>query len=186
MPTQLPAVSRSEPIVPEVVLDRSRRAGDPRAELDQLHRLAAWMDSAIQIPGTSVRVGVDALLGLLPGVGDVASAMISLHILQTAQRHGVSRLTLSRMAANLVMDSMCGAVPVAGDVFDVFWRANSKNVALLKRHFDADPASRRSVQRSDKLFFGFVVAALLLTLVGSVTLTWVAASWLWSFVRGTG
>jgi hypothetical protein len=178
MDPQAPSAAKAEPIIPEIVFSPPGGDVDPRAEIEQLQRLARWMDSAIPIPGTKLSVGVDAILGLLPGVGDVASALISLHILRAAQRSGVSRLTMGRMASNVLLDSLFGSVPVAGDMFDVFWKANSKNVALLGRHLDADPSSRRRARRGDRLFFAAVVAGLILILVGSVSLTYLAVRWL--------
>ena len=107
-----------------------------RDEMDaayaRVEALARIMDSIVVIPGTTVRIGVDALLGLIPVVGDVVSQAISSYIIWEARRMGVSRLTMARMVGNSLVDMAVGAVPLVGDAFDVAFRANLKNLALLK------------------------------------------------------
>lgn len=133
--------------------------------LTSLARLSRVLDAAIRIPGTDIRVGLDPILGLIPGLGDWAGALGSGYILLRAADLGVARATLLRMAANIGVDFMAGSVPVLGDIFDVGWRANERNMALLRAHLDA-PERRRRADR------GFVVAlvvglgALLLLTVG--------------------
>ena len=92
-------------------------------------------DTALLIPGTSIRFGVEALLRLVPGIGDAAASALSLYQLYEASRLGVPRLLLARMLANVVLEGAVGAVPIAGDAFDVFFRANRRNIALLRQHF---------------------------------------------------
>lgn len=92
------------------------------------------MDSAVAIPGTNVRLGLDALVGLVPVVGDLVTTAISSYILYEARRLGASKFTLARMAANIAIDGVVGAIPIAGDVFDVAFRANRRNMALLRDH----------------------------------------------------
>jgi len=139
--------------------------------LPQLRRFAVWLDAGIAVPGTSIRVGLDPLLGLVPGLGDAAGALLAAWILVEAIRMGASRATLARIAFNIAVDALVGAVPVLGDVFDVVWKANLKNVALLERHA-IDPAG---AGEGDRLFVVLVVggvAALCLgLLVGGVVLT---------------
>ena len=110
-------------------------AASRRAALDRLDMLATVFDTAFIVPGTNVRFGVESLLRLIPGVGDVAASALSFYLLYEASRLGVPRLLLARMAANVVLEGTVGAVPFAGDAFDVFFRANRRNVALLRRHF---------------------------------------------------
>ncbi|MGH8773054.1 MAG: DUF4112 domain-containing protein, partial [Burkholderiales bacterium] len=95
------------------------------------------MDDSIAIPGTDMRVGLEAVVGLIPGLGDLATALVSLHIISEAKKLGVPKKTISKMIWNVVVDTVVGAVPGAGDVFDAFWKANRKNIALLKRHFES-------------------------------------------------
>lgn len=100
----------------------------------RLEALARIMDSAFQIPGTNIRMGVDALLGLLPGIGDAISATISSYLIWEAKRLGASKILLARMAGNVAIDTVVGAIPLAGDIFDVAYKSNMKNITLLKRH----------------------------------------------------
>src|SRR5688572_30580690 len=92
----------------------------------------AWLlDDAAQIPGTKIRVGLDPLLGLVPGLGDVVSTGFSLYILYEASRLGIPRHKLAMMAGNIALDTLVGLVPLLGDVGDVFFRANHRNLRLM-------------------------------------------------------
>jgi Domain of unknown function (DUF4112) len=106
-----------------------------RAALDRLDLLATAFDTAFIVPGTTVRFGVESLLRLVPGVGDAVASLLSCYLLYEARRLGVPRLLFARMLANVVIEGAVGIVPVAGDAFDVFFRANRRNVALLRQHF---------------------------------------------------
>jgi hypothetical protein len=106
------------------------------AAVARLDALATLMDSAVQIPGTSIRMGLDALVGLVPVVGDLVGQAVAGYIIWEARRLGVSRWVVARMAANSLIDTAIGAIPIAGDVFDVAFKANRKNVALLRRHIE--------------------------------------------------
>jgi hypothetical protein len=106
-----------------------------RAAIDRLDMLATLFDTAMLIPGTNIRFGLEALLRLWPGVGDAAASALSLYLLYEASRLGVPRLLLTRMLMNVVIEGTVGAIPLAGDAFDVFFRANRRNVALLREHF---------------------------------------------------
>jgi hypothetical protein len=106
-----------------------------RAALDRLDMLATVFDTAFILPGTNVRFGVESILRLVPGIGDAIASALSCYLLYEAHRLGVPRLLLARMAANVALEGLVGAVPLAGDAFDVFFRANRRNVALLRRHF---------------------------------------------------
>jgi len=92
------------------------------------------MDSAYRVPGTSIRFGWDPVVGLLPGVGDVATASFAVTILYHAYRLGVPGVVLARMLLNVLIDLAAGLLPVAGDLADVAWKSNSLNLALLERH----------------------------------------------------
>ena len=91
------------------------------------------MDAAFRVPGVGVRFGLDALLGLLPAVGDVTTSLISLYVLKRAHQLGASRATLGRMAFNVLLDMTIGAIPFLGDAFDIYFKANQRNVALLQQ-----------------------------------------------------
>ncbi len=106
-----------------------------RAAIDRIDRLATLLDVAFLIPGTKVRFGVEALLRLVPGVGDAAASALSLYLIYEAYKLEVPVRLLARMLANVALEAAVGAVPVAGDAFDVMFRANRRNVTLLRRHF---------------------------------------------------
>jgi hypothetical protein len=108
-----------------------------RAErMARLDALANLLDTAFIIPGTNIRFGVDAMIGLVPGIGDAVTTLISLYIVREARDLGAPRHLLARMLANVAIDGFVGAVPFLGDAFDVMWRANRRNVALLRKHFE--------------------------------------------------
>ncbi len=155
------------PLPPNEYTRRESAQVDPRIE-----QFAHWLDSQFAIPGTNIRFGLDAILGLFPAIGDFLPAIASLYILFSASKYGVPRSTLVRMAANIAFDYVAGAVPVAGDVFDVFWKANDRNAALLAKHVNAAPEEQRKVQRDDRLFV-FAIAAGLMAILGIS----IAASW---------
>jgi hypothetical protein len=106
-----------------------------RASIERLEWVANLMDSAIVIPGTNITVGLDALIGLVPGVGDTATTVISLWMVKEAHALGVPKHILTRMVGNIALDGVVGAVPLLGDAFDVLWRANRRNMKLLREHF---------------------------------------------------
>ncbi|MCA3216229.1 MAG: DUF4112 domain-containing protein [Burkholderiales bacterium] len=112
--------------------------GLPLSKRKQLARqrialLAQLMDSAFVVPGTRVRVGLDAALGLVPGVGDLASGAIGLYIVLQARELGASRWLQARMMGNLLLDTAVGSVPLVGDAFDVLFKANLRNLRLLQQ-----------------------------------------------------
>jgi hypothetical protein len=106
------------------------------AALMRINTLARIMDSLFVIPGTRLRLGVDAVLGLVPVVGDVLAQLVSAYLIWEAKRLGVSKLTLWRMVGNTLIDTVVGAVPIVGDAFDVAFKANMKNLRLLQRHLE--------------------------------------------------
>ena len=152
----------------------TRRSTD--AQLARARAVARVLDSAIGIPGTKYRVGLDPLLGLVPGLGDVAGAALSGYIVLTGIRLGVSRTVVLRMLANVGMDTVAGSVPLLGDLFDAGWKANNRNVALIERHVASPDATRRA----SRLMMGAVVSVLALLALGGVALTVLAMRWLLS------
>jgi len=110
-----------------MAIDRARR-------IELLRRWSRLMDSAYRVPGTSIRFGWDPIVGLVPGVGDVATASFAVTILYHAYLLGVPRVVLLRMVLNTLIDLAAGLVPFAGDVADIAWKSNSLNLALLERH----------------------------------------------------
>ena len=132
------------------------------ARLARLRRLAWWLDEGIRVPGTGIRFGLDPILGLVPGLGDVAGALLGGAILMEAYRRQLSRSTLVRMAANILIDTAAGAVPVLGDIVDFVWKSNRKNLDLLERH----TSKPSKAARTDRLWALTVFGVLGLTCVG--------------------
>jgi uncharacterized protein DUF4112 len=125
--------------------------------LTSVRLVARLLDSAVGIPGTGVCVGLDPLLGLVPGLGDVAGAALSGYIVLAAARRGAPAAVVVRMLGNIAVDTAVGSVPLLGDLFDAGWKSNTRNVALLERHL-ASPDEARASSR-------LAVAATLLVLV---------------------
>ncbi|MCR4338628.1 MAG: DUF4112 domain-containing protein [Gemmatimonadaceae bacterium] len=142
--------------------------------VDRARVLARALDSAVRIPGTNVRFGLDALLGLVPGLGDVAGAAMGSYIVLLGSRLGAPKPVLARMVLNVALDTLVGVVPVAGDLFDVAWKANTRNMALLERYIDRPAATRRS----SSAFVSAIIAALALLAVGGIMLAVVVVRWL--------
>ena len=151
---------------------RPQSTSDP--VLQRLRGLTHVLDNAIAIPGTRVRVGLDPLLGLLPGGGDLAGAVLSAYIVLEAARFGLPKETLLRMLTNLVLDTVLGSVPLVGDFFDATWKANSRNLDLLEAHVK-NPRPQRA---ADRLFLIFLVLALVLFVVGAGAIAVLFASFL--------
>lgn len=148
---------------------------DPRA-LARVRRLATLLDAAVGIPGTRLRFGVDSLLGLIPGGGDVAGALLSGGVVLAAARLGAPPSLLLRMLGNLALDALLGTVPLAGDLFDVAWKANMRNVRLLERHLDDPEGARRGSRALVAAAGAGVVVVVLLVLAAVVGAARVVAS----------
>lgn len=110
--------------------------GGTQQSITRLEALAKLMDGSFVIPGTNFRLGLDAVIGLVPVAGDVISGVISSYLIWEARRLGAPRWLIARMMANTFLDTTIGAIPVVGDAFDVLFRGNMKNMALLRRHMD--------------------------------------------------
>jgi Domain of unknown function (DUF4112) len=137
---------------------------DPRTSLQHLEALAWLLDSSIPVPGTRFRIGLDSLIGLVPVIGDLMGAALSTYILAMSAKLGAPRVTLLRMGFNTTVDALFGMVPFAGDLFDAGWKANRRNVALLRAHLENPTAARRG----DWVFAtGFVILVMaVLALLG--------------------
>lgn len=111
--------------------------------LETLEKVTHLMDNAIRIPGTNFRFGLDALLGLLPGAGDTAGLVISGALLLAMIRHGVSSQLLVQMLGNILLDYLVGIVPLLGDLFDATFKANTRNLELLKAYYAQKPEHKK-------------------------------------------
>ena len=142
------------------------------AQPDPLHRvrrLARLLDNSIPLPGLRFRIGVEAILGLIPGIGDALGVALSSYILREAWRLGVPRSVLLRMGLNVAIEGVVGAVPLLGDLFDAAWKANLRNVALLEAHVN-DP--RRTERASAVTVFMLIAGVLFATLAVFAAVAW--------------
>jgi hypothetical protein len=114
------------------------------------------------VPGTRIRFGLDPILGLVPGLGDAAGALLGAAILMEAYRRRMSRATLMRMAAKIILDATAGAIPLFGDLFDFVWKSNRRNLDLLDRHATKPAMS----QRADRRWMATVIGVLGLICIG--------------------
>jgi hypothetical protein len=150
---------------------------DPGVE--RLRTLARLLDSSMRVPGTSYRFGIDAIIGLVPGIGDAIGAVLSAYIVFQAARMGASPATLARMLGNVALDTIVGEVPLLGDLFDAGWKANTRNITLLESHLERPVSTRRSSRRVVLL----VAAGLLLLLIGVIAIGVVVAQLLLGALR---
>jgi Domain of unknown function (DUF4112) len=143
-------------------------AEEDRRRVERLHRLARLLDAGIPIPGTRWSIGLDPIIGLVPGVGDALGAVLSFYIVLQAGRSGVSGPVLLHMVANLAIDALGGAVPVVGDLFDAGWKANMMNVRLLEAYFENPSTVHRA---STRRLLGVALAggAVMLGVLGTAT-----------------
>ncbi|MDP9192579.1 MAG: DUF4112 domain-containing protein [Acidobacteriota bacterium] len=135
-------------------------------DLVALRRFAFLMDQAFSVPGTRMRLGADALLGLIPGIGDVIGALLSSWIIAGALRHRVPPLVIGRMVLNVAVDLIFGAIPLAGDLFDFLFEENMMNMRLLEKHRDRRRPPRSASQIA--LVLGAIVTFLVLLAIGLV------------------
>ena len=150
------------------------------ASLARLRSLTHLLDNAIPIPGTSYRIGIDPIVGLFPGGGDFAMALLSVYVVIEAARFGLPRPSLVRMIWNLILDALLGTVPFAGDFVDVAWKANSKNLALIEAHV----ASSARQQKADYLFVALLIAVFLAVVVAIASFTLFLISSIWNAISG--
>jgi NAD/NADP transhydrogenase beta subunit len=113
-----------------------RPAPDYARELDEVRRLAKLLDTRWKIPGIGVRFGIDPVLGLIPGAGDLVAGAISTYVIVKAHRLGAPKSMLVKMAGNVAVDTVVGAVPILGSVFDLFYKASTRNLRLLQTHLE--------------------------------------------------
>jgi hypothetical protein len=153
MDSSAPAAS----LVPEVA------TLDPR-RMARLRRVGWLLDNSIPIPGTRYTLGIDQLIGLVPGIGDLIGGVLSLYIILEAARMGVPRGLLARMGWNVAVDTLVGEVPILGDLFDIGFKANIRNLALL----DGFLQRPGEVRRASRRFATVIVVGLLLLTAGAI------------------
>ena len=138
------------------------------------------MDDLFRVPILGWRFGLDALIGLIPGIGDTGTALASFYILAAAVRHGVPKVTLLRMGMNIGIDYVLGAVPFVGDIADAWWKSNQKNIALLRKRATVSAEEARAASMSDWIFVGGIIAVLTALAIGSFVVSIYLLSKLWT------
>ena len=156
-------------------MDRHRLTWQVRERLAWL----AWLlDSSIPIPGTRFTIGLDALIGLVPVLGDAVGVLLSSYIVREAAALGAPRSILARMAFNVALEGLLGMIPLAGDVFDAAWKANQRNVRLLAAWLDAPHATRRE----SRFFVAALIAGVAAFLVAACISGFFITRWLWNLL----
>jgi len=152
-------------------------SNDPLARARSLARL---LDSAAKVPGTGIRFGADAVLGIIPGLGDVAGAALAGYLVILAQRLGAPRAVVLRMLANVAVDTVAGTVPVIGDLFDVAYKSNIRNVALLEQAVQRPTETKRT----SRLVVFATLGGLVLLVAGGLVVTVLAIRAIAAAVNG--
>ena len=159
---------------PEILKPRLRR-GSRAFDDEHLDMLSHLLDDFIRIPGTNIRLGLDGIIGFIPGVGDLAGGLASCIIILAAWVRGVPKVVLARMVANVGIEVLVGAVPVIGDIFDIAWKANRRNYALLSGGI-TEPVRER--KRSWWFLIGLCLVLLVLLILPLVIVSWLTAYFL--------
>jgi len=124
-----------KPALARTMFEQLKSAGvAPREAVRRMELVALLLDSAFVVPGTNRRVGIDAIIGLVPGIGDVVTTLLSSYIIWEARNLGVSRWALGRMLGNLAIHATVGSIPVLGDIFDAFFQVNQRNMRIVHAH----------------------------------------------------
>ena len=147
------------------------------AKVNKLRRLSRVLDNAISIPGTKLSFGLDPILGLLPGGGDTITGGISAYIVVEAARMGLPREVLGQMVVNVLIDSLAGTVPVLGDLFDVGWKSNVKNIELLEKHLQIAESGKE-----DRLFIIGLILLLTVIVLSFATITFFSVRFFWNLI----
>lgn len=137
------------------------------ATLNRLRKFSRLLDNAIGIPGTKFRVGLDPILGLIPGGGDFLGTVLSAYLVIEAARLGLPKETLFKMVSNIVLESAVGTIPVVGDLFDVAWKANTKNFELLETHLNIP----QEAETKNSWFIVLLIAGLIVFSIGILTVS---------------
>lgn len=169
--------------------DRPPITHDPRfaKRLDRLRNLSRLLDNAIAIPGTRYRIGLDPIIGLIPGGGDTAGMILSTFIIYEAARMGASKEILTQMATNILLETVAGTVPAVGDIFDVAWKSNVRNVKLVEEflrdqgHLSVVALAARPRNR---WFAILLIVLLVLVFVGCLAISLWILQWLFQGLAG--
>ena len=153
---------------------RSSQATAASERLEHIERVARLMDSIFVIPGTKFRFGLDPLIGLIPGLGNLATFAVSAMLVRTMMQHGASGHVAVRMALNVLVDTVIGAIPIVGNVFDFAFRSNNRNIELLRRHY-----GEGRYQGSGRVLATAILLGLCLFLGVVLWGAWQVLAWAW-------
>jgi len=142
------------------------------------------MDDVFRVPVLGWRFGLDALLGLIPGLGDTSTSLVSFYILAAAVRYRVPKITMLRMGLNIAFDYVIGSLPLVGDVADAWWKSNRMNLDLLRKRATVSASEARSGRASDWLFVGGIIVVLVVLALGSAVISIYLLAKLWSGITG--
>jgi hypothetical protein len=149
------------------------------ARLKRMRQLSRLLDSAIVIPGTKQRMGLDPIIGLIPGTGDTVSAMFSSYIIIEAALMGLPRTALIRMVINIALDTVFGSIPILGDIFDVFSKSNLRNMQIVENHLKSPKASNRV----DLAFIALLILGLIMFIIAVGSISVMVLSWIGNALR---
>ena len=150
----------------------------PEKKVNRLRRLSRVLDNAIPIPGTPYRIGLDPILGIVPGGGDTVTGALGAYIVVEAARMGLPPKVIGQMVTNIVFDSVAGTIPILGDLFDIGWKANVKNIVLLEKHLQIDTKTKKN----SPLFLIGLILLLAIIVLGFAALTVLLLRWLWNAI----
>ncbi len=139
-----------------------------------LEMLAYYLDGLIKVPGIDWKFGLYSIVGMIPGAGDTVTALVSFYILAAGVRYGVPKITLARMGLNIAVGYVVGVIPFFGDAFDFVWKPNKKNMSLIRARATVSAKDAKAGKKSDWLFVAVIMLLLVLILVGSVAITFLA------------
>lgn len=168
----------------ELPLERNTNSQPARVDKN-VERLGWLMDDLFRVPVLGWRFGLDALIGLVPGLGDTATSLASFYILAAAVRHRVPKITLLRMGLNIGLDYVVGSLPIVGDIADAWWKSNRKNVELLRKRATVSAEEARAGKASDWLFVGGMILGLTALAVASAFVSFYLLYRLFELLSGT-
>ena len=148
-----------------------------------LERLGWLMDDMFRVPVLGWRFGLDALVGLIPGLGDTSTSLVSFYILAAAVRYRVPKITLLRMGLNIGIDYIVGSLPVIGDLADAWWKSNRMNLDLLRKRATVTAAEARSGRASDWLFVAGIILGLVVLAIASAAVSIYILAKLWALLN---
>lgn len=172
----------NEPLIETLPVTKRERVLRPdEVQIErELEVLSRWMDNQFRIPVLGWHFGLNAIIDLIPGIGDTATTLVAIYVMVSAVRYRVPKVTLLRMALNIAIYFLVGLIPWLGDLFGAWWKPNIRNITLLKRRATVSAAEARNGRTSDWLFVGLIVLILLGLLFGSIAFVWLI---LWLVAR---